>query len=113
MTPSAPIPFRTESAVGAASFGVTFAITAGLLLLVAAVLIVARRKGWVATSPRAISSAPGEALVHVASKRLSPAVTVHTVQHGGRGYMIVEAARGTQVSVEPLAAPSSDMGSAT
>lgn len=105
---TAPIPFRTEPAIGIASYGVALAVTACLLLLVAAALVFARRKGWVAAPPRVSSVTPGDAIVHVASKRLSPAVTVHTVRQGGNGYMIVEASRGTGVSVVALTAAADD-----
>jgi hypothetical protein len=99
---TAPIPFRTDAAVGAASYGVALAVTACLLLLVAAALVLARRKGWVAGLPRIAPSTPGSAIVHVGSKRLSPSVTVHTIQHGLHEYMIVESGRGAQVSVVAL-----------
>lgn len=100
MTP--PIPFRTESAVGASTYGVAFMATACLLILAAAILVVARRRGWFTLSPSPSASASVSSLDYVSSKRVSPALTVHAIRFDGHAYLVVEAARGTQASVLPL-----------
>ncbi len=99
------IPYRTEAAVSGGSFAgalLTVAIVLGLLAVAA---FQARRRGWLAGL--GVPAKPGPAgapdgIAVRASRRVSPATSVHVIAYQGQEYLIVESARGASTSFAPL-----------
>ena len=104
MVPAA-IPYRTDTPVSTGTFALALLITLCLLGLLAAALLLIRRRGWIAWpgATRAAAS-PVDGIELQATRRLSMGTTVHVVNYRGHAYLIVESSRGTSATVTPVAA---------
>ncbi|GAB2576426.1 hypothetical protein GCM10027066_19200 [Dyella jejuensis] len=71
-------------------------------LLIAALLFI-RRRGWIGLpgKPRTIAAATD--IQVQSSRRLSITTTAYVLSCRGKTYLVVESARGTQVTVTPMA----------
>jgi hypothetical protein len=102
-TAQAAIPFRTDMPVSAASIAFSVSIALLALILLVAVLVYARRRGWNGRWPSGMISAkqaePAESIEVCATRRVSMATTAHVVLYRGREYLLVESTRGVTASI--------------
>ena len=112
-TPGA-IPFRTDSAVAPATYGVALVVTLLVLGGLVAAVAWARRKGWVGMSGAmpGISTKASHAIEIKASRRLSMNTGVHVVAYEGRQFLIVESARSTHSTITPMDVTPTNEGAA-
>jgi hypothetical protein len=102
------IPYRTDAAVSTGTFVVALLITIVMLVLLAGLLLVARRRGWLAMPGRIRPPATQEGIQLEASRRLSVMSAAFVVTYKGERYLVVESSRGTTATVTPLAAGEQD-----
>lgn len=103
VSPVSPaIPYRTGAQVSAGTFAFALLATILLLAVMTGVLFVARRRGWIPSTPRSRTHALGEGIELLASRRLSVATVAHVVAYRGQSYLIVESGRGSTSEVRLL-----------
>ncbi|HEX7814749.1 hypothetical protein [Dyella sp.] len=96
------IPYRTDAAVSGGSVLTALLASAVLLVLLVAVLLQARRRGWLPGTPRALAT-PAKDIQIRSSRRISMVTTVHVIEFEGQAYLLTESARGSSASLTPLA----------
>jgi len=96
---SPAIPYRTGAQVSSGTFAFALLATILLLAVMIGVLFIARRRGWISSTPRSRTQAPGEGIELLSSRRLSVATVVHVVAYRGQSYLIVESGRGSTARV--------------
>jgi len=96
------IPYRTDAAMSTGSMVTAFVTTGVLLVLLIAVLLYSRRRGWLPSPARPSDTSNGKDIRVIVSRRISAATTVHVIEYDGQSYLLTESSRATSAATTPL-----------
>jgi hypothetical protein len=96
------IPYRTDAALSGGTVWLALLATLLLLVMLIAVLMYSRRRGWLPASTRSAVSGDSTGIRVVSSRRISIHTTAYIVEYAQGAYLITESVRGAAVNIAPL-----------